>query len=471
MRHSIARRLAILFTVATLVIVALVSAVVDHVLTAQMSRYQKRQLSSALHDRAYQIERIDRVDLWQRVDRKMAVLTPPDSGMRYWVLSADPRFRYGAGLDPEAVRHAANGQMTLVRIPDREEYFHVLARHFEANGERPAVTLAVGIDTHPFAEARRILAIVLGVLSLAAVAIAYALGHIVARIGLRPLQALSDQAGALSASNLAQRLSLSPLPHELASVTGAVNGALDRLERAYLQLEAFNADVAHELRTPLANLIGLTQVTLARPREASELTDVMLANLDDLERLRAIVNDMLFLARADRGEAPAAVADTRIAEAVGTAVAFLEPILEDAGKTIAVEGDLAARAAVDASLFVRALVNLLHNAILYSTPRAHLVVKILDMGSQVGIDVVNPGETIDPAHLPRLFDRFYRVDPARYKLCEQKGHGLGLAIAKAIAHMHGGTVSAHSSDGLTTIGFSVAAAPFRIPPRPHKEQA
>jgi two-component system heavy metal sensor histidine kinase CusS len=461
MRHSIARRLALLFTVTTLVIVALVSAVVDRVLTTQMARYQKRQLSSALHDRAYQIERIDHVDLWERVDRKMAVLAPPDSDMRYWVLSADPRFRYGAGLDPEGVLRAAHGQMALVRVQGREEEFQVMARHFEANGERPAVTLAVGIDTHPFTQARRILAIALGVLSVAAVAIAYALGHIVVRIGLKPLQELSDQASALSASNLAQRLSLSPLPHELASVTLAVNGALDRLERAYLQLEAFNADVAHELRTPLGNLIGMTQVTLARPRDARELSDVMLANLEDLERLRSIVNDMLFLARADRGEAPAAALDTCIVEEVNTALAFLEPILEEAGKTIAVEGDLTARATVDASLFVRALVNLLHNAILYSTPHAHLIVRIRHLESQVTIDVVNPGETIDPGHLPRLFDRFYRVDPARYNIRDQKGHGLGLAIAKAIAHMHGGTVSARSSDGLTTIGFSVAVAPFR----------
>jgi two-component system heavy metal sensor histidine kinase CusS len=461
MRHSIARRLAVLFTITTLVIVALVSAVVDHVLTAQMTRYQERQLSSALHDRAYQIERIDHVDLWERVDRKMAVLTPPDSDMRYWVLSADPRFRYGAGLDPESVRHAAHGQMALVRVPGREEYFQVMAQHFAANSERPAVTLAVGIDTLPFTRARRILSIALGILSVAAVAIAYALSHIVVRIGLRPLQELSDQASALSASNLAQRLSLSPLPHELASVTLAVNGALERLEHAYLQLEGFNADVAHELRTPLANLIGMTQVTLARPRDASELTDVMLANLEDLERLRSIVNDMLFLARADRGEAPAAVVDACIVEEVNRAVAFLEPILEEAGKTIAVEGDLGVRATVDASLFVRALVNLLHNAILYSTPHAHLKVQIRHLGSQVAIEVVNPGETIDSRHLPRLFDRFYRVDPARYNIRDQKGHGLGLAITKAIAQMHYGTVSARSSDGITTIGFSVAVAPFR----------
>lgn len=461
MKHSIARRLAALFTLTTLVVVALISTVVDHVLMTQMVTYQKRQLSSALHDRAYQIEHIDRVDGWARVDRKMAALTPPNGDMRYWVISADPRFRYGSPFDPEVARRTAFGQMILVGVPGRAAPFQVLAQHFQANGQRPDVTLVVGIDTQPFAEAQRALLVALGILSAVAVAIAYALGHIVARIGLQPLQELSDQAGTLSASNLAQRLVLSPLPHELASMTTAFNGALDRLERAYLQLEAFNADVAHELRTPLANLIGMTQVTLARPRDAGELTEVMQANLEDLERLRAIVNDMLFLARADRGEAPVAPVDTRIADEVDNAVAFLEPLFEDAGKTVAIEGDLTVRATLDRSLILRALVNLLHNAVLYSSPGARVTVRIGRAGTHALVEVANPGPTVDPVHLPRLFDRFYRVDPARHNMHDQKGHGLGLAIVKAVAQMHHGAVSARSAGGVTTIGFSVDRAALR----------
>jgi two-component system heavy metal sensor histidine kinase CusS len=86
----------------------------------------------------------------------------------------------------------------------------------------------------------------------------------------------------------------------------AFNGALERIEQAYTQLEAFNADVAHELRTPLANLIGETQVALARERSAGEFKDVLQSNLEELDRIRSIVNDMLFLARSDQGEAATA---------------------------------------------------------------------------------------------------------------------------------------------------------------------
>jgi two-component system heavy metal sensor histidine kinase CusS len=457
--HSIARRLVALFTLTTLSVIVLISAALYHFLTQQLVQYQQRQVLSALHDRAYQIDRIDQVDRWERVPQKMATLTPPDGGMRFWVLSDDPRFRYGADLETVATHRATSEHMDLVRLPGREHPYHVLARHFEANGQRPAVTLVVGIDTAPFSEARRVFLIALGMLSVSAAAAVYALGHFVTRLGLHPLKQLSGQASKLSVSNLAQRLLVAPLPQELADVTAAFNGALDRLERAYVQLEAFNADVAHELRTPLGNLIGLTQVALARPRSAGELTEFMLSNLEELERLRSIVNDMLFLARADRGESTAALADTCVADEVGKAVEFLELALEEADKTLAVEGDLTARAPLDAPLFRRAMVNLLHNAVQYSSTHAHLQVRIRRLDAGIAVEVSNPGNTIDPVHLPRLFDRFYRADPARDGGDEQKGHGLGLAIVKAIAQMHSGAVFARSTSGVTTIGFSVAAPP------------
>jgi two-component system heavy metal sensor histidine kinase CusS len=459
MKFSITRRLVALFTLTTLIVIGLMGAALYHVLTVQLTLYQMRQVSSALHDRAYQIERVDQVDRWERVDTKMAVLTPPDGGMRYWVLSADPRFRYGTGMDAAAAQRATHDRMGLIAVPGQDYPFNVLARHFPANGQRPAVTLVVGIDTRPFAEARRVFLLALVVLSAAGAVLVYMLGHVVVRIGLRPLLQLSGQASRLNAANLSQRLSVEPPAPELTGMTAAFNGALDRLEQAYRQSESFNADVAHELRTPLGNLIGQTQVALARPRNAVELEEVMHSNLEELERLRSIVNDMLFLARADRGESPPLLTDTCIADEIGKTVDFLELALEEADKTVVIEGDLAARARLDAPLFRRAIVNLLHNAILYSSDRARLLVRIVMAGQAIRIEVINPGQAIDDAHLPRLFDRFFRIDPARDAGDERKGHGLGLSIVRAIALMHGGSVFASSVQGITTIGFTVAAAP------------
>jgi two-component system heavy metal sensor histidine kinase CusS len=265
---------------------------------------------------------------------------------------------------------------------------------------------------------------------------------------------LSHEAGELSPKNLSQRLQLAALPTELSHLGASFNGALDRLESAYQQLEAFNADVTHELRTPLANLIGQTQVALSRERPAEQLVEVLQSNLEELERLRAIVNDMLFLSRADQGERAITLAPASIAEEVNKTVEFLDFIMDDAKVSVRVCGD--AQAQIERSLFRRAMTNLLHNAIQHSQVQSEIVVDVSDENSTVRIAVSNPGEEIPKEHLPRLFDRFYRVDSARTN--SRESHGLGLSIVKAIANMHNGSVFASSGDGITVVGFSVMAA-------------
>jgi len=281
------------------------------------------------------------------------------------------------------------------------------------------------------------------------------LGYWIAGVGLRPLQRLSNEAQALRPNALAQRLQGSQLPVELSDLASAFNGALDRLEAAYQQLEAFNADVAHELRTPLANLIGGTQVALARPRAAPELRDALQSNLEELERLRSIVNDMLFLARADQGEAAVGLAEVVVAQEVEKTIEFFEFVLDESMTAVQIEGETQVRATLNVALFRRALSNLLQNAIEHSVPGSRLAVRIARQSDAVWIGVSNPGSTIGAAHLPRLFDRFYRVDASRHDDGIHRGHGLGLAIVKAVANMHGGAVSAVSADGVTTVAFSV----------------
>lgn len=294
--------------------------------------------------------------------------------------------------------------------------------------------------------------------SLIAVSLVVVLGYCIARLGLRPLKKMSFEAQSLNAKTLSQRLYGQLLPEELDDLAVAFNGALGRLEAAYKQLEAFNADVAHELRTPLTNLIGETQVALSRPRTVAELQEVLQSNLEGLERLRSIVNDMLFLARADQGEAATGRVQSSVAAEVGKTIEFLELILDETHETIRVDGDTTAQAMIETSLFRRAMANLLQNAIEHSRSGAQIRVIIERQPARVRIGVANPGDPIGPAHLPRLFDRFYRVDGARYN-GQRQGHGLGLAIVKAVATMHGGEVFAFCEGGITTIGFSVLSTP------------
>jgi len=265
---------------------------------------------------------------------------------------------------------------------------------------------------------------------------------------------LSRHAQALSPQKLGERLPQNDLPSELSGLVLSFNGALHRVEQAYAQLSTFNADVAHELRTPLGNLIGQTQVILSRERSAVELQEVLQSNLEELERLRCIINDMLFLAQADRGMRAENLTRASIAAEVALTAEFLDMLIEEAGVTLEIEGD--ADALIEPALFRRAITNLLYNAIQYGARDSVIQIRIAKVDDFVSIQISNHGQPIGNQHLDRLFDRFYRVDAARSD--SQNSHGLGLAIVKAVAAMHGGTVFARSDSTLTTIGLTVAHA-------------
>ncbi|MNT23212.1 Sensor kinase CusS [compost metagenome] len=220
-------------------------------------------------------------------------------------------------------------------------------------------------------------------------------------------------------------------------------------------MEGFNADVAHELRTPLATLINGTQVMLSSPRHAAELRDALESNLEELEDLKTLVNDMLFLARADRGERAADLAPVSLAAEARRVAEYYEATLEEHGVQLRCEGD--ATVAANPGLVRRALANLISNAI-KATPRGREIVLACSMSpAGARVEVRNPGAPIPPADLPRIFDRFFRSGQARAPRSE--GHGLGLAIVRAIARMHGGDVDARSdATGGTVVGITLRGA-------------
>ena len=297
-------------------------------------------------------------------------------------------------------------------------------------------------------------AVFVGVTLAAGAVVALATGLTVRR-SLRPLRVLAQQTRTISPQDLTRRLSLPDPAEELLPWIEQFNGLMDRLERAYAQLEAFNADVAHELRTPLANLIGQTELALSRERPAAEMTDTLVSNLEEMQRLSAMVNDMLFLSHADRGAVARRGAPVSLAMLARQVVEFHEAPLEDAGLSLRIEGD--ALLPVDESLFKRALSNLLGNATRYARRGSTVVVRIApEAESQVQVAVQNEGEPIDAQSLPRLFDRFFRADASRTS-AEAQHNGLGLAIVAAIARMHAGRTLAESQGGVTRVGFTLAA--------------
>ena len=282
-------------------------------------------------------------------------------------------------------------------------------------------------------------------------------GMLLIRRGLQPITSLVTQISKLSPKDLQRRLEGDALPQELLPLVTQFNALLNRLSDAYRQLESFNADVAHELNTPLATLISSSEVVLRKPRTMAEMREVLESNLEDLRRIAGIVGDMLFLSRADRGAGTRETTICSLAAVAQEVAEFYEAVALDANLTFEIRGDAQTR--IDAPLMRRALSNLLSNATRYAQAGSAVVIEIterrVDAETEYLISVSNVGEVIDPQHLGHLFERFYRADASRHNA--DRNHGLGLAIVKAIAHMHGGSVFAESQRRVTSIGIILPA--------------
>lgn len=207
--------------------------------------------------------------------------------------------------------------------------------------------------------------------------------------------------------------------------------------------------------TPLATLTSGAELALSSAKSVEELRDTLGSSLEDLQRITGIVQDMLFLSQADRGAVARRVHTPSLAAVVKQVADYHEAALEDAGLSLVVVGDAVGE--FDVSLLQRALSNLIGNASRYASSGSEVRVLINSSSpNEVSIQVENRGSTIEPAALPRLFDRFFRADMARSNA--NRNHGLGLAIVAAIARMHGGRPIASSSEGVTKVGLVLGSS-------------
>jgi two-component system heavy metal sensor histidine kinase CusS len=272
------------------------------------------------------------------------------------------------------------------------------------------------------------------------------LGAWAARSGLRPLRRMSAVARGVSAQSLNARLPEENMPPELAELAHSFNAMLGRLDDSFQRLSAFSADIAHELRTPLSNLLTHTQVTLTRPRPIEDYREALHSNLEELQWMAQLVNDMLYLAKADHGLLTPKREALELAEEVDLLLEYFALLAEDARVTLTREGN--ARLEGDRSMLRRALSNLLDNALRFTPVEGEVRVRIVEQAKGLSLTVENSGDGIDGALLPRLFDRFYRADPARQEGSSEHA-GLGLAITQSIARAHGGQIRCESGNGWT----------------------
>jgi two-component system heavy metal sensor histidine kinase CusS len=260
------------------------------------------------------------------------------------------------------------------------------------------------------------------------------LAYLVLRHGLSPLRRVAAKAALINPINLAMRLPEHDAPREVQHMVVAFNAMLDRIATGYERMSQFSADLAHEIRTPIGALIGQTQVALNCARSTDEYQHLLESNLEELNRLRLIAENILFLAQADHAALTIERAPLVLADELQKIADYFEGLAEERGLRFDVRAT--GTAFVNAALCRRAVNNLVVNAVRYGAQGTTVRLIGIQEGDTATIAVENEGTPVPTEQLARLFDRFYRGDAARSRYTES--NGLGLAIVKAIMALHGG---------------------------------
>ena len=274
-------------------------------------------------------------------------------------------------------------------------------------------------------------------------------GYRIARHGIRPVEEIAATARRITSTNLRERIGSEGYPSELASLAGTFNEMLDRLEESFERISRFTADIAHDLRTPVNNIRGEAEVALARARTVDEYRDVLESSLEEAVRLSELIGDLLFLARAESPLTELHRENVNIGELLTTVRDYYEASAADAGISLVVnDGAEPLNAELDRSLMLRAVSNLVSNAIAHTPPGGTVTLAAANEDAAIRIEVSDTGAGIPAEALPRVFDRFFRVDPSRSKT--SGGTGLGLAIVQSILTLHGGSAEITSQLGRGT---------------------
>src|SRR6266436_3676415 len=277
---------------------------------------------------------------------------------------------------------------------------------------------------------------------------------IVTRRGLRPLREMTESLGRIGPDQLKERIGSTGWPHELQPLAIAFDQMLKRLDDSFTRLSQFSADLAHELRTPIANMLGEAQVALTRDRTAADYRETIESTVAECERLSRIVDNLLFVARVDAAREPIARKQFDARAAVEKIAAFYQTVAEDRHVTISCSGD--EQICADPDLFERAVGNLLDNALRFTAEHCSIHIALSKQNRGLEVAVSDTGSGIAPEHLPRVFDRFYRAESSR----GSDGAGLGLALVKSIVDLHGGSATIESEIGRgTTVKLKFPAPP------------
>ncbi|MBL8444922.1 MAG: heavy metal sensor histidine kinase [Zoogloeaceae bacterium] len=457
---SLTTRLALLFALLTASLLIVVGVVMGRAVEEHFHELDDHELSGKLSLIENLIRRANtpqaREALPQRLDDAfvghdmVAVLMRDEEGSVIYALQAgrfDLEQIEGMPLPPPP----AIWQRDARQFIGREAVFELPGVE---GGVQTPVRVLLGLDishhAHFLTELRTQLWVGISFSALAAALF----GWLAAYKGLTPLRNVTAAARDLSAEQLGVRLVKGDAPAEVHDLVEALNGMLDRLESSFQRLRDFSADIAHELRTPVSNLMTQTSVALSQKRSPEEYREVLGSNLEEFERIARMVGDMLLLAQTENSRLPQKPELVVLADEARALAEFYEALADEKGIRLQVCGE--ARVRGDRLMLRRAVSNLLSNALRHTAAGGVVEIEIAEAGGWATLAVRNPGDTIAPDQLARIFERFHRASPERHRHGE--GAGLGLAITRSIVEAHGGRVSAESATGRTRFCIALPAA-------------
>ena len=275
------------------------------------------------------------------------------------------------------------------------------------------------------------------------------IGYNIARQGIRPVEEIAETARRITSSHLGERIGAEGYPYELALLALTFNNMLDGLEDSFERISRFSADIAHDLRTPVNNIRGEAEVALARARTIDEYRDALESSLEEAVRLSDLIGNLLFLARTESPLTHLRLEKVDVGELLEGIREYYEASAADAGVVLtSVRSSTTVVAELDRTLMQRAVGNLVSNAIAHTLKGGSVALSAHVEATSAFIEVRDTGVGIPPEALPRVFDRFFRVDPSRSTA--SGGTGLGLAIVQGIMVLHGGNAEIASEPGLGT---------------------
>jgi len=455
-RLSLTTRMSLMFMLAVTAVLTVAGLSFNHLSQHHFAMLDQQALTEKLQSTQRILGDLTSVDQFNEIKPELQALLGAHRDLTAIILNSEGTLLFADPRPinvPQQFRTTSNSNVW--EWQEQEQMFRGMTAEAMVTGQEKPFTVILIFDVTQhmsfFATLQRWFWIGLVISAL----VSAGLGWMVASSGMRPIRQVTRVAASMSAKSLKERIPLAPVPKELQQLVSSFNAMLSRLDDAFVRLSNFSADIAHELRTPVSNLMTHTEVVLSRKRDIEDYEDNLYSNLDDLKRMSRMIDDMLFLAKSDNGLIKPKNKKIELQEVVGKLLEYYRLLADERSIELSLSGAGCVRG--DVLMLHRAISNLLSNALRYTPEGQTISVDIRQDLKKAIVTVENPGETIAPEHLEKLFDRFYRADPARREGSPSNA-GLGLAITRSIIEAHEGRIWCTSSNGKTAFHMELPSS-------------